>query len=88
MTNDQITTLTGAIATIGTALALAFPGLTDALKMGFGAAAVVAGILFSYYTNKHDAPPPPPPPPDPALVKAIAEQLKSMMSSLNAPKAP
>lgn len=88
MTNDQITTLTGAIATIGTALALAFPGLTDALKMGFGAAAVVAGILFSYYTNKHDPAPPPPDqltPQNKLLVQAIAEMVKSITTPVKTP---
>jgi len=84
MTTDNIATLTGSLAFIGAGVAALVPpeygvGITK-ISMGI---AMIAGIIFAYYTNKTDAPAPPP---DPSAIKALADQLQAMVEQLNAPK--
>lgn len=83
MTTDNITSLSGAIAIIGTGVAAFFPpeyGVAIG-KIGMGVA-LLAGLVFAHYTNKTDAPPPPP---DPVAIKALADQLQAMVEQLKVP---
>jgi predicted Na+-dependent transporter len=52
MTNDQKSTITGAIIAIGAAIAVFFPQAGPVIQSIASAVAIIAVTMLGYYTNK------------------------------------